>query len=35
MSKAHLCYSNSFHSITVRYILENGIFIEDTAYFLC
>ena len=33
MSKAHLCYPNSFHSITVRCILENGNFIEDTAYF--
>ena len=33
MSKVHLCYPNSFHSITVRCILENGNFIEDTAYF--
>jgi hypothetical protein len=33
MSKAHLCYPYSIHSIRVAYILDNGKFIEDTAYF--
>jgi hypothetical protein len=33
MSKAHLCYPNSVHSIRVAYILDDGKFIEDTAFF--
>jgi len=32
MSKAHLCYPNSIHSIRVSYILNDGNFIEDTLY---
>ena len=35
MSKAHLCYPYSIHSITVHFILNDGKFVEDTAYFLC
>jgi len=33
MSKAHLCYPNSVHIIRVAYILDDGKFIEDTAFF--
>ena len=33
MSKAHLCYPYSIHSITVRFILNDGKFVEDTAFF--
>jgi len=33
MSKAHLCYPNSIHSITVGFILDDGKFVKDTAFF--
>ena len=33
MSKAHLCYPNSIHSIRVAFILDDRQFIEDTVYF--
>ena len=33
MSKAHLCYPYSIHSIRVAFILDDGKFIEETAIF--
>ena len=33
MSKTSFCYPNSIYSIRVAYILDDGKFIEDTAYF--